>query len=831
MNQMKPYFLGAEIPPSPRLTTAQKVFRTVDIDKVGNERSLTFFEMLGNFSFGDYFKEGAIAFAWEFLTARVGFAPDQVWPTIYPDDEEAFELWQRVAGIPANRITRLEENWWEAGPIGPNGPDSEIYIDRGVELGCGKASCAPGCDCPRFLEVWNLVFMTYDRDENGVQTPLPRPNIDTGMGLERLTLLLQGKNTVYETDLFEPIIRRAAEIAGVTYGADERTDFALRVVADHSRSIAFLIADAVLPSNEGRGYVLRRLLRRAVRFGRLLGIQRPFLTETVRTVVTMLGRWYPELPLRESFIVKAVDLEEARFRQTLAVGLNLLDQLMSASREKGQLELPGDEVFRLHDTFGFPIELTTELAHEAGFSVDLAGAESAMTRQRELARAASRFGSSRRQNLDVYQQLPLEVAFLGYEQLDVTSQIVGMVAGGSIVGSMVAGEEGEIVLRETPFYAESGGQVGDTGRIANERGVAEVVDTQRPVPSLIVHRVRILEGSVLSGDVVQARVDAERRASIARNHSATHLLHKALRDNLGTHVQQAGSLVAPDRLRFDFTHFQAVTAEELAAIEARVNQEIRANLRKETIVTTYQEALGTGAMALFGEKYGEHVRMVCLGDSSRELCGGTHVGQTGEIGYFLITDEESVGSGVRRIEAVTGASASDLARSQRAVLERLALRLGGDPEARVATLLDELQSERRQLQQLQHQIAASEVDKLLAYKKKVGNVWVVAAPVTVVGSEALRQLGDLIRERLNPSVAALGAVFNGRPSLVVMATANAGVNARDIVAAIAPVIGGSGGGRADVAQAGGRHPEKLTEALEQVAGIVAHQLGQTVAPS
>ena len=831
MNQFKPYFLGEADPPAVRLATVQKCFRTVDIEKVGNERNLTFFEMLGNFSIGDYFKEGAIAFAWEFLTRRLGFDPDKLWPTIFPEDEVAFELWQRVAGVPAHRITRLEENWWEAGPVGPNGPDSEIYFDRGAELSCGKPSCAPGCDCPRFLEVWNLVFMQFSRDEFGISTPLPRQNIDTGMGLERLTMLLQGKSTVYETDLFEPIIQRAADIAGVQYGQEDRTDFALRVVADHSRSITFLIADAVIPSNEGRGYVLRRLLRRAVRFGRLLGIHKPFLTETVRTVVTMLGRWYPELVLREGFIVKAVEMEETRFSQTLSVGLTLLDQLIETSRGHGQTELPGEEVFRLHDTFGFPIELTMELAHEAGLTVDLPGAEAALSRQRELARAASRFGSSRRQNLEVYRQLPLEVAFLGYDQAEALTQIVGMVAGGSIVGGMVVGEEGDVILRETPFYAESGGQVGDTGRISNERGVAEVVDTQRPVPGLIVHRVRVIQGSLLSGDMVNAKVDLARRGEVIRNHSATHLLHRSLRDTLGTHVQQAGSLVAPERLRFDFTHFEAVSREALAAIEAQVNAEIRANLVKETKITTYPEALAAGAMALFGEKYGESVRMVRLGEYSSELCGGIHVDRTGDIGYFMIESEESVGAGVRRIEATTGAAASQHARDRISLLDRLTEKLGGEVENRVQTLLDELQSERRVVQQLQRQLAGNEVDKLIESKKRVGDIWVIAAQVSVPGPDALRELGDLIRNRLSPSVAALGGVFNGKPGLVVMATSNAGINARDVIAAIAPIIGGSGGGRPDVAQAGGRHPEKIGDALAAVATVVAQQLVKTTSSS
>ncbi|HEY8885455.1 MAG TPA: alanine--tRNA ligase, partial [Chloroflexota bacterium] len=530
MVQMKPFFLGEASPPAPRLATVQKVFRTVDIDKVGNERNLTFFEMLGNFSVGDYFKAEAIAFAWEFLTKWVEFPPERLYPTIFPDDDEAFELWQSVAGVPPSRITRLDENWWAAGPVGPNGPDSEIYYDRGAEYSCGKATCAPGCDCPRFLEVWNLVFMQYETDANGVRTPLPRKNIDTGMGLERLTMLLQGKQTVYETDLFFPIIELAARIAGVSYGSSEQSDYALRVIADHSRAVTFLIADAVLPSNEGRGYILRRILRRAVRYGRKLGIQRAFLTETVGEVIRLFSPAYPELAQRADFVLRVVEIEEARFSQTLTIGLSLLEEIMAATRARGSTEISGEDVFRLYDTYGFPIELTTELAQENGLSVDLAGSERAMERQRTMARAASRFAPGQRQSAEVYAQLPLDVTFLGYDRLNASSQVVGMMDGGQLVGELHAGDEGELVLRETPFYAESGGQVGDTGQIRNERGVAEVLDTQRPVPNLIVHRVRISQGSLLSGDVVEATVSVERRSDVARHHTATHLLHKALRE-------------------------------------------------------------------------------------------------------------------------------------------------------------------------------------------------------------------------------------------------------------------------------------------------------------
>lgn len=824
MIQIKPYFLGEAVPPSPRLASVQKCFRTVDIDKVGNERNLTFFEMLGNFSVGDYFKEEAIAFAWEFLTEWARLEPDRLYPSIFPDDEEAFLAWQRVAKVPPERIVRLEDNWWAAGPVGPNGPDSEIYYDRGESFGCGRDSCAPGCDCPRFLEVWNLVFMQYYTDETGARTPLPRKNIDTGMGLERLAALLQSKRTVYETDLFWPILQKAAEIAGVTYGSDDRTDYSLRVVTDHSRSVTFLVADGVLPSNEGRGYILRRVLRRAVRHGRLLGIQRSFLTETTDAVIGVMGQAYPELRQRRDFILKVIEMEESRFSQTLSIGLAVLDQLLVGLRERGSSQLSGEDVFRLYDTYGFPVELTVELAGEAGLSVDLEGFERAMEQQRERARAAARFGAGQRPSAEAYAQLPLEVAFLGYERTAATSQIVGMVVNGQLVGRMEAGEDGEIVLRETPFYAEAGGQVGDTGTIANERGLARVLDTQRPVPNLIVHRVRITEGALLSGDIVEASVDVARRKDIARHHSATHLLHKALRETLGPHVQQAGSLVAPDRLRFDFTHFRPVSPEEIAAIERRVNQEIRDNLPRETTITTYQEALAAGAMALFGEKYGERVRMVCLGDYSCELCGGTHVERTGDIGFFLIVGEESVGAGVRRIEAVVGEHADRLVRERLAVLDRLAKRLGGDVEARVQALLEELQEERRDVAQLQRQLAASQVDRLLRDAVEVDGIVVVSAAVEAPNQEALRALGDVVRERAGRGVVVLGSVFNGKPGLVAMVTPGVRVNASKLVRTVAATIGGSGGGRPDVAQAGGRYPEKLDDALRQVVPLVKAQL-------
>ena len=825
MVQMKPYFLGEASPPATRLASVQKCFRTTDIDNIGNERSLTFFEMLGNFSVGDYFKRGAIEFAWELITQRFKMPVDRLWVTIYPDDDEAYQLWLEISSLTPDRIVRLEDNWWAAGDTGPCGPDSELYIDRGPEHGCGQPDCKPGCDCERFLEFWNLVFMQYNRLPNGDLVPLPRKNIDTGAGLERLAVLLQGAQSVYDTDIFQPLIRRAEELTGHTYKQDSKADFSLRVLADHSRAVTFLIADGVLPANEGRGYILRRILRRAVRHGRLLGLQRPFLTELARTVIGQMGDVYPELRQREEFILKVIDVEENRFGETLATGLSVLDQAIAELKQQGQTVIPGATVFRLYDTFGFPSELTIELANEAGLAVDLAGFETAMERQREQARAHARFGAGEVGNREAYKQLPIEVEFLGYERTELTTQIVGIVANGEVQGRADAGSEVEIVLRETPFYAEAGGQVGDTGAIVGPAGKAEVVDTQRPVPNLIVHRARVVDGYLLSGDVVLAAIDVDRREAIRRHHTSTHLLHKALRNVLGNHVAQAGSLVAPDRLRFDFSHFQPVTAEELERIEREINAQIRANVPAETVITTYQEAVAAGAMALFGEKYGERVRMLCIGDYSCELCGGTHVRRTGDIGFLKIVSETSVAAGVRRIEAVAGEAAEAYVRQRFAAWDRLADALGShNVEERVQRLLADLADERREVARLRQIIAQSQVADLTRRAQAVDGVQVVAAKVQAPNQQALRELGDALRSRLGPSVIVLGSIIEGKPGLLAMVASGVAVDARTLVNEVAQEIGGRGGGNPQMAQAGGRSPERLDAALTRVAPLVKSML-------
>ncbi|MBI4321655.1 MAG: alanine--tRNA ligase [Chloroflexi bacterium] len=819
MVQMKPYFMGEFEPPGKRLTSAQKCFRTTDIDSVGNERSLTFFEMLGNFSVGDYFKEGAISFAWELVTQRFAFAPERIWVSIYPEDDEAFELWRKIAGIPEQRLVRLEDNWWgPAGESGPCGPDSELYWDRGPEFGCGKPSCMPGCDCARFLEFWNLVFMQYYQDENKVRTPLPKKHIDTGLGLERAAMLLQGGQSVYDTDLFSPIIRREEDLTGSRYGTNPNRDFSLRVIADHSRAMTFLIADGVLPSNEGRGYILRRVIRRAVRHGKLLGQERPFLNETVKVVVSAMKEAYPELAQREDFIYRVVSLEEARFNQTLSVGLGVLDTLVGDVVAKGEATIPGELVFRLYDTYGFPKELTQEVAAEHGLTIDQAGFEDAMRRQRERARAAAKFGLAPRERQAVYEQLPVqETTFVGHDKLDVDTYVVGLVAEGRVVEKVGEGQEVDIVLQQTPFYPEGGGQVGDAGIITGEAGRARVVDTQRPLPATILHQARVEEGYLEVGHLVHARVDAERRLDTARHHTATHLLHKALRDVLGSHAQQSGSLVAPDRLRFDFAHLGPMSKEELARVEGIVQEKVREDMSVKESHIRFAEAKAADVVALFGEKYGEIVRMISIDQYSRELCGGTHLSRTGQIGTFLIVGESGIGAGLRRIEALAGRAADELVRSQRDLLDRLAQRLQStNVEERVEALLADTQELKREVDRLYRSLAGREIEVLLARAREVDGTKVLSAEVRASSMDMLREMGDSLRARLGRSVIVLGAIIGERPSFVVMAAPETNVHAGQLAKRVASVVGGSGGGRPDVAQGGGKDATKMQDALQIV---------------
>ena len=832
MQQMVPFFLGHEQPPAPRLVTVQKCFRTGDIDQIGNQRTLTFFEMLGNFSVGDYFKEDAIRFAWEFLTQVVGLDGSRLWPTTHPDDEVAWSVWLNEIGIPEDRLTKLEDNWWDRGPgSGPCGPDSEIYFDRGPEHGCGAADCRPGCDCERYLEIWNLVFMEFYEHPDLTRTPLPRKNIDTGMGLERLTMVLQGAPSIYETDLFMPIMRQAAEIAGVEYGQDERADFALRVIGDHSRAVTFLVADGVLPSNEGRGYILRRILRRAVRYGRALGLTEPFLTRTCQVAIDQMGDAYEELRARAEHILRIVRLEEEQFGRTLAAGLSRFEGLAEHLASQGATEMPGLEAFRLYDTYGFPIDLTLELARERGLTVGMEEFDSAMAAQREAGRSAQRFREASHQALEFYgaQRLP-GAEFLGYTEAEISASILAILTPDGPVSVVEAGQAVEIVLDRTPFYAEAGGQVGDTGALHGERGRMMVEDTQRPVQGLIAHRGRVAEGFLQVGDRVTAAIDAVRRLHIQRNHTATHLVHRALHLVVGPHATQAGSLVAPDRLRFDFSHLAAVTPEEFRQVEQVANEVVRRDEPVQATIMPLREAMASGAMALFGEKYGDEVRVVSIGDFSRELCGGTHMPTTGQIGAIALTGEASIGSGVRRVEAVTGAGAEQYTAGLRALTNGLSALLRVPPselERAVIGLQERVRAGERTVEQLQTRLAANQAGGLLEKTQRVNGVNVLAARVEASSMEALKQMGDRLRDQLSPVVVVLGALVNDRPTLLAMASREVvgqGVSAGALVKQVAGAMGGGGGGRPEMGQAGGGDPARLDLALDQVKALVEAQL-------
>jgi len=832
MQQMIPYFLGVETPPSRRLTSAQKCFRTTDIDKVGNERTLTFFEMLGNFSVGDYFKRGAIEFAWEFLTQVVKLPADRLHPTVHPEDKEAPKLWSEIAGIPDEGIVRLEDNWWgPPGDSGPCGPDSEIYYDRGVEHGCGRADCKPGCECERFLEIWNLVFMEFYQDLEGARTPLPRKNIDTGLGLERLTMVLQGKESIFDTDAFRVIIDRFAALANTAYGKDEKTDTSLRVIADHARALVFLAADGVLPSNEGRGYIFRRILRRAVRHGRLLGLDKPFLAEAADTVINLMSGHYVELDQRRDRIVEILSLEEKKFGLTLNAGLSLLNNMLEDLKQRGRTVLSGEDAFKLYDTHGFPLELTQEVAAEHGFTIDVSGFEQSMQQQQERSRAASAFTRGRDDEAlaEVLKRVG-PTAFTGYEGVTGSGKVVGLVVDGEEVESISAPQEALVVLDSTPFYAESGGQIGDRGDISESMGVFQVEDTRRPLKGLIVHYGQISEGYIRVGDEVQANVNAQRREDTMRNHSATHLLHKALRDIIGPQVEQRGSLVEPERLRFDFASPRALTAAEVAKVDDQVNRWIRQDLPVITKIMPLKDALETGAMALFGEKYEGEVRVVTMGKSV-ELCGGTHCSATGQIGLYITTQETSIAAGVRRIEALTGRGAETYLRKRSALVEAISAKLQTQPdmlESRVDQLTQELAIERRQVAQFQREAALRQAEALAQKAQEVSGIPVVATTVDVPDDKVLREMGDMVLKRLGrPGVVVLAGNFGDRVGIQVSVSpelTKRGLHAGKIAGAVGQRLGGRGGGRPESAQGGGKNIAKLGAALDMVAKLVSEAL-------
>ncbi len=829
MVQIKPYFLGEAVPPNPRLASCQKCFRTTDIELVGDSTHNTFFEMLGNFSVGDYFQQEAIAWAWEFVTQHLGLLVQRLWITVFLDDDEAFQHWRQI-GVPEERILRFgeEDNFWgPAGDSGPCGPCSEIFYDFGEEVGCGKPSCAPNCGCARFSEIWNLVFTQYNQDKEGKRTPLPKPNIDTGMGLERTTAAVQGKASVYETDLFVPLIECVSKLAGKKYGADEVMDNAMRVVAEHSRGIAFLIGDGVMPSNEGRGYVLRRLLRRAALFGRRLGLEEAFLTETARTTIGQMKHVYPELEQRQDFILKVIELEEAGFGETLSTGLELLDGIMKKASSKKAIRISGKDAFKLYDTYGFPVELTREIASDKGLSVDLDGFEREMEKQRERAKAAHKFELA--DKVGVNNKLDIkETTFSGYSNLTQKSTILSLLVSNDSVGTVQEGQEVSLILAETPFYGEMGGQVGDTGEIRSSTGHFSVASTVRIPPDIIVHQGRVIEGSFTVGEEVEAGVNKERRLDIARNHTATHLLQAALRQVLGEHVQQRGSLVAPERFRFDFSHLVAMTKDEINEVQNIVNNRIRQNLAVYDEDIPYKQAIEEGVIALFGEKYGDVVRVLRIGRPpiSAELCGGTHVTTTGEVGFFHIISESSIGAGLRRIEAVTGRGAERYIAQRLSDLEKVAKYLDSEPDEvvdKAQSLSTELKNEHRQIENLERELARKIAESLLNQAEVVNGVKVLAAKVPPSRIEVLREMSDLLRDKLKSAVVVLGTVYNNKPLFLAALTSDLvakGYNAGDIVRQVAQVTGGSGGGKAALAQAGGKHKDKIDEALKEAVKYV-----------
>ncbi len=839
MQQMTPYFLGLETPPGPRLCSVQKCFRTVDIDEVGDESHCTFFFMLGNFSIGDYFKRESLAWSWEFFTAVMGLDPERLYPTVHTEDDDAYAIWRDEIGVPEERIFKLADNWWgPVGATGPNGPDSEIYFDLGPEH--GDTGDGPGDD-GRYLEVWNNVFMEFLQLPDGTREKLPRTHVDTGMGLERLTLLMQGKTSIYDTDLYQSIIQRAASMAGVTYGVDGETDRALRIIADHVRGSTFVVSDGVLPGHEGRSYVLRRILRRAVRSGRKLGLDGPFLADMASVVIDQFGEDYPVLRERRSQIERVLTHEEESFGRTLRAGearfLDLVDrtrataspsdggEILDEGRAAGVIS--GEDAFRLYDTYGFPIDLTLDMAREQSFEVDMVGFEAAMATQRTTSRGGAGFKADGRGRAELYVQAAgSRTQFLGYNHHSAEARIVALLGPDGGVEEAEAGETVDLILDRTPFYGESGGQVGDIGTIRTETGVVDIDATFRPTPDVFVHRGIVAEGFVRTGEPAHAAIDASRRRATQRNHTATHLLHKALRTVLGEETHQAGSLVAPDRLRFDFTSLTAMAPEQVGRVGAIVNAEVLADRTVVTHSRSYAEAVAAGAMALFGEKYGDVVRVVDVEGFSQELCGGTHVGSTAEIGPFLVVSEGSVASGVRRIEALTGDAAIERMLAQQRLLDGLSRDLKTpwhEIPAAIGAIQDRARTADRESAQLRGQLAGARAGDLLASGLDIDGVKLLATRVDVTTKDELRQLGDRMRDKLGSGVVALGAVVDGKPSLLVMATKDVvgrGVKAGDIVREIAPIVDGRGGGRPDLAEAGGRDASRLDEAMAAVEPLV-----------
>ncbi|MDD2271170.1 MAG: alanine--tRNA ligase [Desulfuromonadaceae bacterium] len=835
MNQFKDCFLGLEDRGYIRAASSQKCVRAGgkhnDLENVGRTaRHHTFFEMLGNFSFGDYFKKEAIAFAWEFLTKELKLDTSRLYVTVYTDDDEAADIWHNQEGIPLERIFRFGEkdNFWSMGDTGPCGPCSEIFYDQGAAVGCGRPECTVGCDCDRYMEIWNNVFMQFNRSSDGTMTPLPKPSVDTGMGLERVSAVMQGVSSNYDIDILQGIIRHIERLSGKRYGADEKDNVSMRVIADHARAVTFLICDGALPSNEGRGYVLRRIMRRAARHAKMLGCAEPMLFHMVDAVRVMMGDAYPELQEREEYIKKVVLAEEQRFAETLDRGLAILNDEVATLRSAGKHVIPGDVLFKLYDTYGFPTDLTADIVESEGFTIDEAGFEQSMERQRAQAREHWK-GSGEEGIAQVYKELHnngVRGQFVGYDEMSVYAPVLAIIRDGVSVQVAAGGDSVAIITEKTPFYGDSGGQKGDTGTISTGNAHLDIVAASRPFVDMVVHHAVVREGGIKVGDIADLKVSRSGRDATCRNHTATHLLQSALRQVLGDHVKQAGSLVSLERLRFDFTHFSAVTDEELRRIETIVNGFIMANDQVVTREMAIAEAVEAGATALFDEKYGDSVRVVKVGDASMELCGGTHVRAAGDIGLFKIVSEAGIAAGVRRIEALTGFGALEFVRlmedDQRAIAALLKAEAGNSRD-RLEKLLVRQRELQREIESLNGKLNAVASGDLLSQATDVQGVKLLAVQVQVEDIKALRDLSDTLKDRIGEGVIALGADIGGKANLLVAITKGLSgtIKAGDIIKQIAPLVGGSGGGKPELAQAGGSLPDKLDEALAAVAAILS----------
>jgi len=840
MAPLKPYFTGQEIPPRRRVTTCQKCVRTGDIENVGKTaRHLTFFEMLGNFSFGDYFKHEALAWSWEFLTKVVGLDPERLYPSIYSEDEEAYRIWVDEIGVPAEKITRFYrdpetgecDNFWEHG-AGPCGPCSEIYYDRGIKYGCGKPDCKVGCDCDRFMEVWNDVFTQFNGDGKGNYEELEQKNIDTGMGLERLAVVVQDVDSVFDINTMKAIRDKICEAANVVYQENEKNDISIRLITDHIRSATFMISDGIMPTNEGRGYVLRRIIRRAARHGRMLGIEGTFMAHFAKTVIEECKDGYPELEEKKDFIFKVLTQEEEKFSKTIDQGLAILSEMEEAMQKSGEKVLSGADAFKLYDTYGFPIDLTQEILEDKGFSIDEKGFQEAMEDQRTKARGARKVTNYMGADATVYELIDpaITTKFVGYDKCSASSKVSALTTDSELVEALSDGQIGTIIVEETPFYATMGGQQGDKGVITTDSGTFLVEDTIKLLGGKVGHVGKMTHGMIKVGDVVSLNVEESLRTKICKNHSATHLLQKALREVLGTHVQQKGSYQDGERTRFDFSHFEAMTAEELAAVEKLVNEKIAQNIAVETQIMTMDEAKKTGAMALFDEKYGETVRVVSMGEFSKEFCGGTHVKQTGDISVFKIVSESGIAAGVRRIEALTGDNVLAYYKNMEHELEAAAKAAKTTPFAlveKIEHMMSEIKALQSENEALKSKAAKEALGDVMNQVTEIKGVKLLAAKVDGIDMNGLRDLGDQLKEKLGEGVVVLASNMDGKVNLVAMATDAAmakGAHAGNLIKGIAALVGGGGGGRPNMAQAGGKNPAGIDKAIEETKTVLEGQI-------